>query len=721
MKKQQKPRFRWLSVMLTAALLLSGLLFVPVQAAPSAYTEDFEGLDGVPTGWTDAANYAIAADPTDANNHALMMNYEGTENKSNKLELWSSVVTTAQLEYRIYTKGETTVYPLTMMFPGGGRLIDLALKSNGDLVLNGQSDKVFKTLTRNEWHDIKIVADINTQSWELWVDDVSVATGATSSAEKATRVNGLHIKTLNSNATGVYYDDIRLLPYVEEESEKGVYYSEDFSSVTLTDGTAALPAGWSGDALDKHIVCADPKDANNKVMKMNSTASAAKMSLQLTPEVFTQETVNLAVLEYRIYTEGKSTVYPLTLLLNRADTNTRALNLVLNQNGLLRNNDKTEYKTLSKDTWHTIKLVADQGRKICYLWVDGEYIESRTTYKGNILGLHIGTVGSSTAEGVYYDDISIREYVAAESMTLSHAALNLQVGQSQTVTVGFAPQNASLNAATFASDNTAVATVDSLGNVTALTAGTANITVSPLQSGLATQTVAVTVTAASAEPTDLFAEDFEDTAAGALPGTMEATSAVENSSEFMNAVMADPADSENMVLALRKDVSSGKITIATKENTFAATKKLVIRYDMMLTGAGTFYPLTAYNSNEVVRLVAQNGSLKYQRKIDSKETNLPICDLSYNEWHEIELVVDAESNKWYIYVDGVYMPTEYSDLRSTANITRIHTRTTGSDATAAVYYDNIFVTPYVTGEGVSLEKETLELAVRQIQIQPILL
>ena len=44
MKNQGKKQFRLLAVVLAAVLLLSGLPFVPAQAAPSAYTENFEEI-----------------------------------------------------------------------------------------------------------------------------------------------------------------------------------------------------------------------------------------------------------------------------------------------------------------------------------------------------------------------------------------------------------------------------------------------------------------------------------------------------------------------------------------------------------------------------------------------------------------------------------------------------------------------------------------------------
>ena len=182
-------------------------------------------------------------------------------------------------------------------------------------------------------------------------------------------------------------------------AETTPYYAEDFEDVELTNGAGKLPTDWEGDGLEKHIVCADPKDANNKVMQMNSTEAASKMYVQIKPDALADPAVTQAVLEYRIYTEGESTVYPLTLLNNRTDANTRVLDLALKFNGDLFLNGKSSnvYKTLSTGTWHTIKLVADQVKKICYLWIDGEYITSKVTYKGDILGLHIDTTKNNTA------------------------------------------------------------------------------------------------------------------------------------------------------------------------------------------------------------------------------------------------------------------------------------------------------------------------------------
>ncbi len=85
--------------------------------------------------------------------------------------------------------------------------------------------------------------------------------------------------------------------------------------------------------------------------------------------------------------------------------------------------------------------------------------------------------------------------VAVTGVTLNKATLALAVGGSETLTATVAPATATVKTVTWASDNTAVATVDTTGKVTGVSAGTATITVTTTD-GSKTAVCAVTVTAA---------------------------------------------------------------------------------------------------------------------------------------------------------------------------------------------------------------------------------
>ena len=92
------------------------------------------------------------------------------------------------------------------------------------------------------------------------------------------------------------------------------------------------------------------------------------------------------------------------------------------------------------------------------------------------------------------------EVVPVTGVTLNQTAVTLDIDQSITLTATVAPENATNKAVTWASDKTDIATVDANGKVTAVAAGTANITVTTADDGK-TATCAVTVNPAT-EPED---------------------------------------------------------------------------------------------------------------------------------------------------------------------------------------------------------------------------
>lgn len=87
--------------------------------------------------------------------------------------------------------------------------------------------------------------------------------------------------------------------------------------------------------------------------------------------------------------------------------------------------------------------------------------------------------------------------VAVTGVTLNKTTTSIEAGQSEQLTATVLPTNADNKSVTWSSNNTAVATVDNNGNVSALAAGTATITVTTAD-GNKTATCTVTVTAPAA-------------------------------------------------------------------------------------------------------------------------------------------------------------------------------------------------------------------------------
>ena len=85
--------------------------------------------------------------------------------------------------------------------------------------------------------------------------------------------------------------------------------------------------------------------------------------------------------------------------------------------------------------------------------------------------------------------------IAVTGVTLDKSTLSLQEGTTGNLVATVAPSNASYKAVSYESSDDTVATVDNTGKVTAVKAGTADITVESLADGSKTAKCTLTVTA----------------------------------------------------------------------------------------------------------------------------------------------------------------------------------------------------------------------------------
>ena len=84
--------------------------------------------------------------------------------------------------------------------------------------------------------------------------------------------------------------------------------------------------------------------------------------------------------------------------------------------------------------------------------------------------------------------------IPVTGVTLDKSTLSLEVGATETLNATIAPSNASYKAVRFTSSDEAIATVDNDGLVTAIAAGTADITVESIENGSKTAVCTLTVT-----------------------------------------------------------------------------------------------------------------------------------------------------------------------------------------------------------------------------------
>lgn len=140
-------------------------------------------------------------------------------------------------------------------------------------------------------------------------------------------------------------------------------------------------------------------------------------------------------------------------------------------------------------------------------WSSNNTAVASVDQTGKVTGVAAGTAtitvttqdGNKTASCTVTVPDPSADPVAVTGVSLNKSSTSLTVGATETLTATVAPANATNQAVTWSSNNTAVASVDQNGKVTAVAAGTATITVTT-QDGNKTATCTVTVSAAVTPP-----------------------------------------------------------------------------------------------------------------------------------------------------------------------------------------------------------------------------
>ena len=115
--------------------------------------------------------------------------------------------------------------------------------------------------------------------------------------------------------------------------------------------------------------------------------------------------------------------------------------------------------------------------------------------------------------------------IAVTGVTLDKSTLSLQEGTTGNLVATVAPSNASYKAVSYESSDDTVATVDNTGKVTAVKAGTADITVESLADGSKTAKCTLTVTAKPTTTTTTTAKPTTTTTTTVAPTTTTTTTA----------------------------------------------------------------------------------------------------------------------------------------------------------------------------------------------------
>lgn len=249
---------------------------------------------------------------------------------------------------------------------------------------------------------------------------------------------------------------------------------------------------------------------------------------------------------------------------------------------------KNGYKVSSKTNGSSIYLPAAGYRRGGALFSDG----SNGSYRSSSLTsdypsyswflIFISTSRGTNYGGSRFDGFSVRPVygnpVRVTSISLNKTQLSLNVGESEQLTATVLPSNAGEKGVNWSSNNPSVASVNSLGLVTAQQAGTATITVTTIDGGYTTScsiTVnkkIVTVTGVSLSPTSVTLTEGDNYQ---LSATVSPSNATDKSVTWLsNNTSVATVSSSGVVTA--KKAGSATITVKTNDGGKTATCSVTV-------------------------------------------------------------------------------------------------------------------------------------------------
>ncbi|GHV69634.1 hypothetical protein FACS1894199_18610 [Bacteroidia bacterium] len=230
-------------------------------------------------------------------------------------------------------------------------------------------------------------------------------------------------------------------------------------------------------------------------------------------------------------------------------------------------------------------------------WVSSTPSIASVDGTGKVTAVAVGTatITVTTDDGSYAATCTVTVSVAVTSVSLNKSTLSLLVDSTETLTATIAPDTATNKAVTWSSSDTTIATVDTIGVVTALAAGTAVITATTLD-GSYTATCDVTVTPVAVTGVTLNKSTLSLTVGANEP--LIPTIAPSNATQKLTAIIA-PTNATN------KDVTW------TSSNTSVATVATDGRVTAKTAGTATITVTTddgSYTADCAVTVSTTGGS-----------------------------------------------------------------------------------------------------------------
>ena len=299
---------------------------------------------------------------------------------------------------------------------------------------------------------------------------------------------------------------------------------------------------------------------------------------------------------------------------------------------------------------------------------------------------------------------SSNQKVDVTDITLSASSLSMMKGETQTITATVLPENATDKSLTFASDNESVATVTNEGVVTALSKGSATITVSSVSNPAISKTVAVTVSEpVAAEGLEVKLHETVVTETEDLTGGEKITKfALQDGSDYPRAPTITPSDAtQNKVvyevepgreenLTIDEDGTVHALKVWARIKVTASIEETSIKQDI-------YFAVYSEEDMALKKLYAMEQTTKAAEAEKAIKEALKIEDYDNGVVDETDTITAS------IYSDEVY-EERYNDSYSPYSYKRHRYIDDGSLVDIKFDYDNGELTEY---ESTPIDGETL--------------
>ncbi|MBD2847803.1 Ig-like domain-containing protein [Paenibacillus sp. IB182496] len=279
--------------------------------------------------------------------------------------------------------------------------------------------------------------------------------------------------------------------HADEEATE-TWVDSDFESVTIGDKPGSP---WLFGSQPAGANVAVQALGTNKVLRFAQYSETANNYM---PRVDLGEDIEQLVLRYRVRASQTNANLYLPSLMSATNSELTRISMGTGGNFVIWNNATSAWDPLLSYTpgeWYTVEMVLDQRIGKFDLRIDGEWIlagqdaqvsnqDARYVRMG-IYRKHTGTF--------YVDDLSVSAYKSASDVAFAVSPDQISVNDSRRLDLTYTPVDASMQSAVWSTSDDTIATVDSFGLVTGISAGQATITAMPHTPGVAPTSVVLDV------------------------------------------------------------------------------------------------------------------------------------------------------------------------------------------------------------------------------------